>query len=196
MPNRTGPSPTAERISAEARRRLERDGPEGVSIRKVARAVGLTAMAIYRHYPSREAMLARVVDDVFAELAAAWSGAQRRRRPRAARLRLRRLPGLRARPPAPVRLRVRQRAAGRPSLPARLRGPPLPDAEPRRRRPPAGHARGPFRRGDPWPIALSLWALSHGLVSLYRGGRIDLPRARLHALHRAALLRHLDGLAR
>ena len=55
---------------------------------------------------------------------------------------------------------------------------------------------GRFRRGDPWTIALSLWALSHGLVSLHRGGRIDLPRRAFTALHRAALLRFLDGLAR
>jgi AcrR family transcriptional regulator len=196
MQDRAGPSPTAVRISAEARRLLERGGPEGVSIRKVAHAVGLTAMAIYRHYPSREAMLARVVDDVFAELAAAWSA------------------------PARGGVRARLVSAFDGSLDYALDHPRLYDyafasARPGARRFPRdfearrsptlnlvadalrqGMREGRFRRGDPWRIALSLWALSHGLVSLFRGGRIDLPRRAFTALHRAALLRHLDGLAR
>lgn len=187
---------TAERIAAEARRLLERDGPDGVSIRKVARAVGLSAMAIYRHYPGREAMLARVVDEVFDELAAAWSA------------------------PARGGVRARLLSAFDGYLDYALDHPRLYDyafasARPGARRFPRdfearrsptlnlvadslrqGMREGRLRRGDPWTIALSLWALSHGLVSLQRGGRIDLPRRAFSALHRAALLRFLDGLAR
>jgi AcrR family transcriptional regulator len=189
-------STTGERIATEARLLLERDGPEGVTIRRVAQAVGLTAMAIYRHYPSREAMLARVVDDVFAELAAAWSAPKR----------------------GSARARLLGAFAGyldyaldHPRLYDYAFAAPRPDA--RRfphdfeaRRSPTlnlvadalrqGMQEGRFRRRDPWSIALSLWALSHGLLSLYRGGRVALPRRAFTALHRAALLRFVDGLAR
>ena len=41
---------TAARISVAGRRLLDKEGAEAVSMRRVARAVGITAMAIYRHY--------------------------------------------------------------------------------------------------------------------------------------------------
>src|SRR5580765_3295443 len=47
----------AEAIAAAALRLLERAGPEAVSMRRVAKACGVTAMAIYHHYPSRKALL-------------------------------------------------------------------------------------------------------------------------------------------
>jgi AcrR family transcriptional regulator len=189
-------STTSDRIASAARRLLESDGPDGVSIRKVARAVGLTAMAIYRHYPSREAMLARVVDDVFVELAAAWSA------------------------PAHLGVHGRLLAAFDGYLDYALDHPRLYDyafasSRPGARRFPRGFEarRSPtlnlvvdalrqgmrerrFRRGDPWAIALSLWALSHGLLSLHRGGRIALPRRAFAALHRRAVDGFLGGLAR
>src|SRR5215831_10713288 len=64
-------APTAERIIAAARRLLEREGAEAVTMRRVGDAVGITAMAIYRHYPDRAALLNAVADQGFAELAAA-----------------------------------------------------------------------------------------------------------------------------
>jgi AcrR family transcriptional regulator len=187
---------TADRIATEARRLLERDGPEGVTIRKVAQAVGLTAMAIYRHYPSREAMLARVVDDLFAELAAAWSAS----RQRSARARL-----------LGAFAGYLNYALDHPRLYDYAFAAPRPDARRFPRDFEAGRSptlnlvadalrqgmrEGRFRRRDPWTVALSLWALSHGLISLYRGGRVGLARHAFSALHRAALLRFVDGLAR
>jgi AcrR family transcriptional regulator len=187
---------TAERIVAEARRRIERDGPDGVSIRKVAQAVGLTAMAIYRHFPSREAMLARVVDGVFTDLAAAWSVPARR--------------GPRARLVAAFDGYL-DYALDHPRLYEYAFASPRPGARrfPRdfeARRSPTlnlvadaleeGMSAGRLRRGDPWAVALSLWALSHGLISLYRGGRIGLSRRAFAAMHRDTVARFLDVLAR
>ncbi len=55
------------------------DGFEGFSMRKLARSVGVTAPALYRHFQSREGLLLEVLgeayDELFQALARALSGA-------------------------------------------------------------------------------------------------------------------------
>ncbi|NBE97646.1 TetR/AcrR family transcriptional regulator [Nonomuraea sp. KC401] len=63
---------TAERIVAVARRILVEEGSAAVSMRRVGDAAGITAMAIYRHYPNREALLRAVANRSASELAAQW----------------------------------------------------------------------------------------------------------------------------
>ena len=65
-------APTAERILRAARALFERGGAQSVTMRRVADAVGLTPMAIYRHFPNREALLKRISDDSFDEIARHW----------------------------------------------------------------------------------------------------------------------------
>lgn len=65
MPVAAAPAPadTRERILAAARQLvIERGGP-GLAMREVARRVGLTPMAIYRHFADREALLEAVVSE-------------------------------------------------------------------------------------------------------------------------------------
>src|SRR5438045_9323528 len=57
----------AERMAAAALRILEREGPEAVTMRRVARACGVTAMAIYHHFPSRKALLDSIASQEFAK---------------------------------------------------------------------------------------------------------------------------------
>ena len=40
---------TSERIAKAARLLLDKEGVEGVTMRRVAKAVGITPMALYRH---------------------------------------------------------------------------------------------------------------------------------------------------
>ena len=56
------PQLTAERVRDEALRLIEEEGLEGFSTRKLGRALGVEAMAIYWYYPSKEALLDAVVD--------------------------------------------------------------------------------------------------------------------------------------
>jgi AcrR family transcriptional regulator len=63
---------TAQRILAAARGLFEREGAQAVSMRRIADAIGLTPMAIYRHFPNREALLKRISDDSFDEIAKHW----------------------------------------------------------------------------------------------------------------------------
>jgi len=63
-------------LIAAARRILEERGSSAVSLREVARTAGVSHNAPYRHFPTREAMLAAVAMEGFAELAQALRGAQ------------------------------------------------------------------------------------------------------------------------
>jgi AcrR family transcriptional regulator len=60
---------TAERIAQATRGLLVAEGAAAVSMRRVATIVGVTPMAIYRHYPDRDALLHHVAEAAFEELA-------------------------------------------------------------------------------------------------------------------------------
>ena len=56
---------TKGRIFAAARDLFDRQGVEGVSMRRIAQAVALTPMAIYRHYADKDALLDALMLDGF-----------------------------------------------------------------------------------------------------------------------------------
>jgi AcrR family transcriptional regulator len=60
--------PTGLRILAAARRVCAEEGVEAISLRKVARAAGLTAPAIYRHFATRERLLGSLAVQIFGDL--------------------------------------------------------------------------------------------------------------------------------
>src|SRR5690606_35921312 len=61
---------TAERIRDVALARIDRAGLDAFSTRKLGEALGCEAMAIYYYYPSKEALLDAVVDQMMAGVAA------------------------------------------------------------------------------------------------------------------------------
>jgi AcrR family transcriptional regulator len=61
---------TKDEIIATARRLLVRDGPESVTLRAIAREMGMTAPGLYRYYASHEELIRHVVAGIFTELAA------------------------------------------------------------------------------------------------------------------------------
>lgn len=62
------PQLTAERVRDEALRLIEEEGLEGFSTRKLGRALGVEAMAIYWYYPSKEALLDAVVEALVSQM--------------------------------------------------------------------------------------------------------------------------------
>lgn len=51
-----------------AARMVEKDGPQGVSVREAARRAGVSHNAPYRHFPDRDALLAALAADGMARL--------------------------------------------------------------------------------------------------------------------------------
>lgn len=187
--------PTAERIAAAARALLEREGAQAVSMRRVADATAISAMAIYRHFPNREALLHRVADDVFVELATSWERLKVPADPEKRLLRL--VEGYLDYALAHPHLfdyaySVRRDDARR-----------FPDDFRARRSPTMnlvadtiadGMRLGRFREDDVWDVAMAVTAQAHGLICLYRAGRFGYGEARFRQFFRSTLGRLFDGI--
>ena len=59
---------TSQEIIATARRLLISQGSEAISLRAIAREMGMTAPALYRYFDSHESLIQHVVADIFTEL--------------------------------------------------------------------------------------------------------------------------------
>jgi AcrR family transcriptional regulator len=68
---------TVTEIKDTARRILVAEGPDGLSLRAIAREMGMTAPALYRYFPSREDLIGALIADLYDELTAAISTAAR-----------------------------------------------------------------------------------------------------------------------
>jgi AcrR family transcriptional regulator len=61
---------TVAEIKAFARQLLVAGGPPAISLRAIAREMGMTAPAIYRYFPSLDALVAGLTEDLYGELTA------------------------------------------------------------------------------------------------------------------------------
>jgi AcrR family transcriptional regulator len=62
-------SPRAREIVAVARELLEAEGPEALSMRRVADRLGIKAPSLYKHLADKGALEAALISDAFAQLA-------------------------------------------------------------------------------------------------------------------------------
>ena len=192
-----GNNGTSQRIYDCALNILEAEGPHAVSMRRVAKDVGITPMAIYHHFPCREALLGAVVDSEFEKLAGFFS----------------RLNGKRSFESAIVHIMdgYVDYALAHPRIFDYVFAMPRPGA---RRFPDDFRARrsptlnltadivsswmklGKLKRDDVWEIAMDLWAHAHGYLALWRAGRFHLSEDEFRKLVHRSLRRLLHGLAR
>ena len=180
---------TREKILAAARKAFDRKGLEGLSLREVAAKVGITPMAIYRHFESKEALIDALVLDALDE----WSAR------------------VQALPAVAGLAKIEQMSEA--FLDFALREPRrfeaaflLPSRKARRYpddfaagRSPAGNIQlsvleegirqGAVAAAPPVEIVLINSALSQGLVTLYRAGRIAGGEEEFRALYRRAMRR-------
>ena len=187
--------PTAAKIAAAARALLDREGPEAVTMRRVADAVGITPMAIYRHYADRDALLNALADHGFEELARALA---RKGLPAAFEPRLLRLAAIyldyslaNARLFELMFLRPRRGAR---RFPLDFKAGRSPTGNLFAAVVKQGMESGHLREDDHWEVTFELGALIEGLIMLYLGGRIEGRRAQVSALLRRSLRRHLHGI--
>jgi len=189
------PDTTTGRIAQAALRILETEGPDAVSMRRVAGAVGITPMAIYHHFASREALLDSITNHEFSKFltyieAVPASGSPELRIIRAM-------------------LAYVDYAFDCPRIFDYVFAQPRPNARRypddfRARRSPtlnpiadsveAAMKAGYLRKDDVWEVALQLWAHTHGYVALYRAGRFNLTPEQFRALVQRSLRRLIRGL--
>jgi AcrR family transcriptional regulator len=201
MPSASGPtvtgrrSETATRILAAAADLLETGGTEAVTMRKLAARVGVTPMALYRHFSDREALLAAVADDAFARLGAewsevAWSGDPDDDLDNALE---RYLDFAMARPRLYAFLFVDPRGEAR-RFPEDFADHASPTLRLIVKALSAGMLSGKLRDDDPLECALLIAAELQGLVAMYLGGRIAMTQPELRSLCARQLHRVLAGL--
>ena len=186
---------TADRIASVALTILEKEGPEAVSMRRIAEAVGITPMAIYHHFPSREALLNTITDREFAKLLS-YMQAQPLNGGFENRL-LAVLAGYvdyaLARPRIFDFIFSRPRPGAR-QFPKDFRARRSPTLNPVADLLAAEMEKGFLKRDDVWEVAFALWAHVHGYVMLYRAGRVALSEKEFRKLLHRSIRKFLHGL--
>lgn len=186
---------TSAQILSAARRILDREGVDGVTMRAVADAVGLTPMAIYRHFDSRGALLNALADEGFEALAAKLAlpklqGNVEVRLTELAEVFLEhalKFPHL-------YELMFLANREGARSYPEDFKAGRSPTFNPTVRVLEEAMRKGELRKDDALEIAFELSALSHGLVVLYRGGRVGVSARQFRTLYLQSFRRYLNGL--
>jgi len=186
---------TVQHIATAARRLLDKDGADAVTMRRVASAVGITPMAIYRHYDDRSALLNALADAGFRELAARLtkvraSGSIDERLARMAEVYLDHA----LENPRLFELMFLERRAGARRFPRDFKMGRSPTANLLEQIVREGMERRELRKDDPWEITFEMGALSHGLIMLYLGGRLSPSATRFRAFYRRSFQRYLRGL--
>jgi AcrR family transcriptional regulator len=185
---------TRERILRCAFTELEQSGLERFSLRSVGAAAGLSAMAVYRHFESKEALLQALSEAAFD----AWAERIKSIRVQDAAAWFRK--GLQAYvefacdEPARFDVCFVYKTGVERRYPADFRAGKSPAISLLMERVESGQRDGTLRAGDALEIALYLWAQLHGLVMLHRSGRFAMPRKDFIALCKRCSDRALEGL--
>lgn len=188
-------NPTTARIGAAARRLLDKEGTEAVTMRRVAEAAGITPMAIYRHYPDRAGLLNAVANEGFDELAARlagkrFSGGIENRLTKMAEIYLEHA----LRNPRLFELMFLKPREGARRYPRDFKAGRSPTANLMAQAVQEGMENGYFRKDDAWEIVFEMGALLQGLIMLYLGGRMGVSAARFRALYRRSIRRYIHGI--
>jgi AcrR family transcriptional regulator len=189
-------TPTAQKIVSAARRLFESHGPAGVSMRRVAAAVGITPMAIYRHYRNSQALIDAIAQQGFDELAEHLQA--RRGKTRAVDYIAKVMDAYvvyALEQPRMFDLMFLERRAGARRFPEDFRAGRSPTGNLLAAAIDEAMHDGSFRKDDVWEVTMGIWAHVHGLVVLYRAGRVGMAAGTFRAFCRRSLERVEHGLA-
>jgi AcrR family transcriptional regulator len=195
MAKSTAAKSTTDRIRAAARRLLDREGPDAVTMRRVAKAVGITPMALYRHVADRDDLLNSLADAGFQDLAARAVNASLPADP------VKQLMNIldvfldfALENPQMFELMYLKRRKGARQFPGDFRAGKSPTAKFSAAALEAGMKQGVFRRDDIWEIVFETGAMLQGLVMLYLGERVEMSAAEFRALSHRAFRRYIYGI--
>jgi AcrR family transcriptional regulator len=188
---------TSELIASAARRLLDREGADAVTMRRVAEAVGITAMAVYRHYPNRAGLLNALADEGFAELTVRLeslrpSGDMTKRLERVMDVFL---DHALERPRLFELMFLKPREGAR-RFPEDFRAGRSPTANPSAKILREGMEAGVLREDDVWEVVFEMGALLQGLIMLYLGGRMSMPEKEFRKFCRRSFERYMHGICK
>lgn len=186
---------TAERILEATGELLDREGADAVSMRRVAAAVGITAMAVYRHFPNRQGLLNAVADAGFRDFAERLNRAPQDEvwEARMHRI-LETWLDFALENPKLFDLMFLRRRSGARQFPEDFRAGLSPTANVLAAVIEEGMRQGGLRQDDAWEITFEMGALLQGLLMLYLGGRISGSGADFRAQCYRSLRRYCDGI--
>jgi len=187
--------PTRGKLLAVALELMEGpDGVDGVTMRAVAAAAGVTTMATYKHFQNRDALLRAATAAEYPRIAGYFARANARTG----------VPGMRGMlgylnyaldHPQIFRYMFSCHRADAFVFPHDLKESKSPTFNVLLTVVSELMERRVFRSDDVAETALSIWAHAHGLITLYLCGRIAAPRATFQKLYMRSLDRLLHGLA-
>ena len=172
------------------------EGPKGldaVTMRAVAARSGITAMAIYRHFASRDALLEAATVAEYGRMSGYFARA-------AARKNVKGLRGMlgyfdyACDHPHLFRYMFSSNRKDFFTFPAELKAGKSPTLNMLHADVARLMEEGVLKKGDVFETSLTIWAHAHGLMTLYLHGRIKLPRNSFRKLYMRSLNRLLDGI--
>ncbi len=186
---------TTERIKAAARRLLDREGSAAVTMRRVAKAIGMTPMAIYRHVANRDDLLNAVAEAGFDELAVRAAKAVMPANPERQLMKVVDVfLDFALDYPRMFELMFLERRKGARRFPGDFRAGKSPTANVSAAALEAGMRKGVFRKDDVWEIVFEAGAMLQGLVMLYVGGRVEMQQDDFRAFCHRSFRRYLNGI--
>lgn len=186
---------TSNRIALAAGRLLAREGARAVTMRRVARAVGITPMALYRHFADRDGLLNALADGGFEQLVTRASSMAMPADPERQLMSILDLFldfGLEK--PRLFELMFLDRRQGARQFPEDFSTGRSSIAKFAAAALEAGMKQGAFRRDDVWEVVFATGAMLQGLVMLYLGGRVGTSEEEFRALCHRAFRRCLYGI--
>jgi AcrR family transcriptional regulator len=186
---------TAQKIADAAQKLLDKEGVAGVTMRRVATAVGITPMALYRHYPNRDGLLNALADAGFIALSEKLAA-------------LRLTGGIERQlttildvfldhafdSPRLFELMFLTKREGARQYPEDFRARRSPTANLSADVIARAMETGYFAKDDVWEITFETGALMQGLVMLYLGGRMAMSPSQFRAFCHRSFRRYFNGI--
>jgi AcrR family transcriptional regulator len=187
--------PTRQRIAHAARALLEAEGADAVTMRRVAAAVGITAMAVYRHYADRDALLNALANGGFEKLTKMLDavGVRGDFESRVKEVLDTNLDFALGQPRLFDLMFLRPRKGAR-QFPRDFIAGKSPTGNRSAELVAEGIRRGVLRRVNVWDVVFETGALLQGLVMLYLGERVDATEQEFRAICHRAMGRYLNGI--
>ena len=167
-----------------------------MTLRAVAVEVGVTPMAIYRHFRDKDALVEALVQAGFARWETRLARAARKRKP------LAQIEGallayaeFALDEPNTFELMFLVRRANVPEAPRSLAMSPSPSFSRLIDAVRMAMEQGALARDDPTEVILLAWATAHGLIALHFSGRFGWNNRKFRQLHARVIRRLLRGLA-